>query len=47
MRYGFMANEFAGKDYGISMLISSIYSIAGSDSQSNKNLGDGTWHGFF
>ena len=45
MRYGFGANVFAGTDYGISMLTSSIYSIVGSDSQSNKNLGDGIWHG--
>ena len=45
MRYGFSANVFAGTDYDISMLISSIYSIAGSDNQSNKNLGDGIWHG--
>ena len=40
MRYGFWANVFAGTDFGISMLTSSIYSIAGSDNQSNKNLGD-------
>ena len=45
MRYGFWANVFAGTDYGISMLTSYIYSIAGSDNQSNKNLGDGIWHG--
>ena len=47
MRYGFWANVFAGTDYGISMLTSSIYSIAGSDNQiqSNKNPGDGIWHG--
>ena len=45
MRYSFWANVFAGTDYGISMLTSSIYSIAGSDNQSNKNLGDGIWHG--
>ena len=41
MRCGFWANVFAGTDYGISMLISYIYSIAGSDNQCNKNLRDG------
>ena len=45
MRYGFWANVFAGTDYGISMLTSYKYSIAGSDNQSNKNLGDEIWHG--
>ena len=45
MRYDFWANVFAGTYYGISMLTSSIYSVAGSDNQSNKNLGDGIWHG--
>ena len=45
MRYGFWANVFAGTDNGISMLTSYMYSIAGSDNQSNKNLGDGIWHG--
>ena len=45
MRYGFWVNVFAGIDYGISMLTSNIYSIAGSDNQSNKNLGDEIWHG--
>ena len=39
------ANVFAGTDYGIFMLTSYIYSVAGSDNQSNKNLGDGIWHG--
>ena len=45
MRYGFWANVFAGTDYGISMLTSYKYSIAGSDNQSKKNLGDEIWHG--
>ena len=45
MRYGFWANVFAGTYYGISMLTSYIYSIAGLDNQSNKDLGDVIWHG--
>ena len=45
MRYGSWANIFAGAYYGISMLTSHIYSIAGSDKQSDKNLGDEIWLG--
>ena len=45
MRYGSSANVFAGTDYGISMLTSHIYIIAGWDNQSNKNLGGEIWHG--
>ena len=45
MRYGSGANVFAGTNDDIFMLTSHIYSIAGSDNQSNKNLGDEIWQG--
>ena len=44
MRYGSCVNVLAGTDYGISMLTSHMYSISGSDNESNKNLGDEIWY---